>query len=552
MKIRKRLILIVLPLLTASLLISGIISSYSARSGMTRLAMGSLGFKAEEIVKYMNNQWNMLVENEYSTKAEYVNVAKSSTLSYAYTILRSETELIFAVDSKADLQISTGDFSLKKDDKADIKKILSINNLGWINFSLNGKERVGYLSYFAPFDWWLLITEESSLFYKEVYAMIKSNMLILGLILIITAVFLFILSSYITGPLKRVSEAMRSIIDKNDLSRHVEVEYRDEIGQLANTFNIMVTELDRAYQQIKEYALKAIIAERNERKIRNIFQKYVPKDVIDTVFDNPEKMLIGENRELGILFSDIRSFTTISESYSPDMLVIDLNDYFGEMVDIIISHGGIIDKYIGDAIMAFFGAPVMHDDDSLQVVLAAIEMQEKLIELNAERVKRGKPEFKTGIGVSFGEVTVGNIGSEKKMDYTIIGDMVNLGSRLEGLTKKYKQNIIISEAIYKKVKNDVNCRFVDRVQVKGKTHGESIYTVSKTFLGQQEIAWKIYHKAITLYYKQNFQEAIKNFKEVLKYIPGDYLSSVYIVRCKKYLKNPPIANWKGIEILTTK
>jgi class 3 adenylate cyclase/HAMP domain-containing protein len=552
MKIRARLIIIVLPLLVAAVLITGIFASYSARGGMTRLAMSSLGFKAEEMEKYINNQWSLLVDNGFSEKPEYVEVAKSAVLSYAFTLIRSETELIFAVVPSGEVMMKTSDFDMSADEKEAIKELLSPEDAGWVSFPLEGKDRVGQLFYFPAFEWWVFLTEDSSSFYREVTQMLNQNYIILGISIAVSLILLLVLASYITGPLTRVAAAMKGIITDNDLSRLVVVEYRDEIGHLANTFNIMIAELNRAYQQIKEFAFKAVLAERSERKIRNIFQKYVPKDVIDSVFMNPEAMLVGQNRVLSILFSDIRSFTTISEGYSPDELVIDLNKYFEKMVDIIINRGGVIDKYIGDAIMAFFGAPVKHSDDAYQSVMAALEMQETLSEFNAERVLEGKPEFKTGIGINYGVVTVGNIGSEKKMDYTIIGDMVNLGSRLEGLTKQYKQGVIVSESVYRKIRSKVPCRMVDKVQVKGKTQGESIYTASVKLTDREKKGWAYHNAGTKLFYNRDFKKAAKYFQAVKKLLPDDYLSEIFNDRTVRYLNSPPPEDWNGTEVMTSK
>ncbi len=292
--------------------------------------------------------------------------------------------------------------------------------------------------------------------------------------------------------------------------------------------------------------------EKNEHKIRNIFQKYVPNDVIDQFFSNPEGMLVGENRVLAILFSDIRSFTTISEGFMPDELVEALNRYFEIMVEIIMRHGGVIDKYIGDAIMAFFGAPVKHKDDALQSVYAAIEMQEALLKFNEEQESAGKPPFLTGIGINYGIVTVGNIGSEKKMDYTVIGDMVNLGSRLEGLTKPYKQTIIFSESVYQKVKGELPCRLVDKVVVKGKTQGEKIFTARKSISEKEKKAWAVHHTALRKYYSKDFSGAKELFAKVLKLIPGDHIAEMFTERCETYLKDPPPPDWNGTQVLTSK
>lgn len=552
MKIRARLILVVLPILVAALLITGIFASFSARSGMTRLAMSSLGFKSEELEKYMSSQWSLLVDNGFSDKPEYVEVAKTAVLSYAFTLIRSETELIFAVDPDGEVVMKTSDFEFINDEKQRLAGMLNEEEPGWTSFELGGSERVGQMFYFSAFDWYVFLTEDNSAFYREVTEMLNQNYIILGVSIFMSFLMLVILAAYITGPLTRVSNAMNGIIRDNDLSRQVQVEYKDEIGHLANTFNIMIAELDRAYQQIKEFAFKAVLAERSERKIRNIFQKYVPKDVIDSVFSNPEEMLTGQNRVLAILFSDIRSFTTISEGYSPDELVIDLNKYFEKMVDIIISRGGVIDKYIGDAIMAFFGAPVKHTDDAYQSVLAALEMQETLAVLNRERVEEGKPEFKTGIGINYGVVTVGNIGSEKKMDYTVIGDMVNLGSRLEGLTKQYKQELIISESVYRKIRSQIPCRMVDKVQVKGKTQGESIYTASLSLSDTQKKGWSYFNAGAKLFYSRDFEKAAKYFMASKKVMPDDYLAGVFLERSSRYIQTPPPEDWNGVEIMTSK
>jgi class 3 adenylate cyclase len=263
-------------------------------------------------------------------------------------------------------------------------------------------------------------------------------------------------------------------------------------------------------------------------------------------------MLVGENRVLAILFSDIRSFTTISEGMMPDDLVNSLNKYFSFMVDVIMNHNGIVDKYIGDAIMAFFGAPVKHKNDALESVLAGIEMTEVLDKFNESQRETGKPEFHIGIGINYGIVTVGNIGTEKKMDYTVIGDMVNLASRLEGLTKEYKQSLIISESLQMKVKDDLPTRLIDAVAVKGKTKGVKIFSSKRNLTADEEKAWSMHNKAMELFFNRDFVEAEKGFTQVLQYIPGDYCAELFIERCKNYEKNPPDANWDGVTHMKTK
>ncbi len=552
MSIKTKIIFIVLPLLIASMVITATISSFSARSGMTRIAIKFLSFKAEELSNYVGNQWNLLVNNGLSDNPAYVEVAKNAIQSYASSIIKSKTELIFAVDKDSNVAMSTRPMKLGIEEKSLLYDYELNKKSGWVTLKVNQKQRVGYGFYFKPFDWYFLVTEDEEVFYRESKEILVQTAYVLAGTIVFSIILLIIFTGFLTRPLRSIVDTMKHVISTNDMSQRVPVEYKDEIGTLARTFNIMTGELDKAYKQIKKFAFKSVLAEKKERKIRNIFQKYVPKDVIETIFKNPEKMLIGDNRVVAILFSDIRSFTTISEGYMPDELVHVLNRYFGLMVDIIIKHNGVIDKYIGDAIMAFFGAPVKREDDALQAVYAAIEMQETLTAFNAEQVKIGKPEFRTGIGINYGVVTVGNIGSEKKMDYTIIGDMVNLGSRLEGLTKPYKQQVIFSESVYRKIQKVLPCRMIDKVVVKGKTQGESIYTAKKSLTAREKKAWSYHAMGMKHYYKMDFLKSAKYFMAVQKLLPGDHVSGIFLERCKKYIKHKPSAGWNGLEVLTSK
>ncbi len=552
MNIKTKIIFIVLPLLIVSMVITATISSFSARSGMTRIALKFMSFKAEELSNYAENQWNLLVNNGLSKNKSYIEVSKSAIKSYAESLIKSDTELIFAVDKDSNLAMSTRRTNLGIEEKSRLYDYQIKKESGWINVTVNGSKRVGYGFYFKPFDWFFFVTEDESVFYRASREIIVQTAYVLGGTIIISILLLIFFTGYLTRPLRSIVETMRHIISTNDMSSRVPVEYNDEIGTLAHTFNIMTGELEKAYKQIKQFAFKSVLAEKNERKIRSIFQKYVPKDVIESIFNNPEKMLIGDNRVVAILFSDIRSFTTISEGYMPDELVQTLNRYFEMMVDIIVKHNGVVDKYIGDAIMAFFGAPVKREDDAAQALFAAIEMQEALIHFNEEQVNNGKPEFRTGIGINYGVVTVGNIGSEKKMDYTIIGDMVNLGSRLEGLTKPYRQKVIFSESVYRKVKGNILCRMIDKVVVKGKTQGENIYTAKTVVTPREKKAWGYHQIGLKYYYKREFKEAAKYFLAVRKLLPEDPVADIFLERCRNYVKNKPTSDWNGLEVLTSK
>jgi len=213
---------------------------------------------------------------------------------------------------------------------------------------------------------------------------------------------------------------------------------------------------------------------------------------------------------------------------------------------------GIVDKFIGDAIMAFFGAPVKREEDAMNSVLSGIEMMEALVGFNQGQKKLGKPEFHIGVGINYGVVTVGNIGSEKKMDYTVIGDMVNLASRLEGLTKKYHQGLIISESLHYKVKDTLPCRLIDSVAVKGKKKGVRIYTAKTSLEAREKEAWDYHNAAMEEYYKRNFRRAVTLLADVQRILSDDYASDVLMKRCEKYARNPPPADWDGVEVMESK
>ncbi len=353
--------------------------------------------------------------------------------------------------------------------------------------------------------------------------------------------------------MKNVVGTMKKIITSNDLSKRVRVEYDDEIGYLATWFNRMVGDLELAYNQVKQYAYKSVLAKTSEERIRHIFQKYVPGEVIDEVLKTKgEQLLIGKKQVATILFSDIRSFTSIAEKMSAEELVTALNTYFNIMVSIIIEHKGIIDKFIGDAIMALFGAPVQYEDDPQQAILTGLSMIEALKTFNKNQVRVGKPVFKIGVGLNTGQVVVGNIGSTQKLEYTCIGDTVNLASRLEGLTKVYGVPIIISEFTLSESRNNIKTRELDAVRVKGKIQPVKIYEPYKDVTNKTDDGYSIFNEAINLYRSRNFNKAIELFNQCNSIMGNDIPSSLYIDRCKDLIQHPPSEDWDGVYTAKTK
>ena len=552
--------LVILPLIIVPLVLVGTASYFKAVNGVTRLARQLLGFKLGELEKYADNQWSLLVENNYAGKPDMVEAAKKAVELYAHSVILSGTELIFALDPNGNPAMATSPLFIQESEKGTLLAMLRKEKQGLQNAVIGGEKRVFQSFYFTPFQWYLVISEKTDVFYAEANNIAMQEIYAIVISVIISSILLIIVTSHLTTPLSRIVKTMNNIINSADLSSRVEVEYQDETGNLAFTFNQMLGELDKAYSQIKRYAFDAVMAGKKEERVRQIFQKYVPKDVIERFFASPEKMLVGDNRKLSILFSDIRSFTTISEGMAPDDLVNSLNRYFSGQVDIIYNRKGVVDKYIGDAIMAFWGAPEKHDDDALQSVLAGLDMIEALDVFNANQKKLGKPEFRIGVGINFGEVTVGNIGSERKMDYTVIGDAVNLASRMEGLTKTYHSDVLITEFVYAELQKKLTepnapklyFRLLDTVAVKGKTKGVKIYTVKKTLTQTEASAWLAHNQGMSLFYKRSFRDAAEKFKEAYRLLAKDPNAENLFRRCADYAANPPPAEWDGVEVMKTK
>jgi class 3 adenylate cyclase/HAMP domain-containing protein len=568
MKIQAKIVLVVFPLIIVTLCLAETASYFNAVSGITGVAQQFFGFKLSELKKYADNQWDLLAENNYDTRPDMVFAAKEAVASFAESILTSDTEVIFALDKTGGLAMTTEpSLEVTDDERALLLALVSEESEGLQNAFIGGRERVFRSFYFIPFDWYVLLTEERRAFYADAEKITSQTIITLDVSLCIAAVLLVLFARRLTNPLGRVIGAMNGIISGGDLSQRVPVEYRDETGRLALTFNTMTSELEKAYERIKGQAFEAVLARKKEERVRRIFQKYVPNDLIEKFFASPESMLVGEDRVLSILFSDIRSFTTISEGLAPDELVKSLNRYFSAQVDIIMNRNGIVDKYIGDAIMAFWGAPVQHSDDALQSALSGLDMIDAAAVFNEKQKELGKPEFHIGIGINYGIVTVGNIGSERKMDYTVIGDMVNLASRMEGLTKTYHEELLIGETLFAELEktaadssalekaglgSPLPFRLLDTVAVKGKTKGVKIYTVCRRLDENEARAWKLHNEGMELYYRCAFAEAAGKFEEVLGILREDYNAQNLLERCRAYSADPPPENWDGVEVMKTK
>lgn len=295
--------------------------------------------------------------------------------------------------------------------------------------------------------------------------------------------------------------------------------------------------------------------EREKKKIKGAFQSYLDPAVVSKVTENPDMLKLGGERlEMTVLFSDVRDFTSISEKLTPEALVHLLNVYLSPMTDILFKHSGTLDKYMGDAIMAFYGAPIHYPDHADKACLTALEMLQKLRELQAEWEKEGLPKINIGIGLNTGPMSVGNMGSNTRFNYTVMGDAVNLGSRLEGTNKMYGTQIIISESTHAAVKDKFVWRELDFARVKGKKEPIRIYELlaEKGTNGSQFGFIEEFHLGLTYYRSQKWADAIDSFKKVLSIRPEDRPSSIYLGRVQDLQAEPPPPDWDGVYVFKTK
>jgi adenylate cyclase len=225
-------------------------------------------------------------------------------------------------------------------------------------------------------------------------------------------------------------------------------------------------------------AYRYFVEDREKRKVKKLFGRYVSKDVYNQLLAHPERAELGGNRrDMTVLFSDIRGFTTVTEKGDPEELVAQLNEYFSRMVDIVFRHQGTVDKFVGDMVMALFGAPLDDPDHAEHAAAAAVDMVRELGALNAKWAAEGRTALDIGIGINSGDMIAGNIGSSSIMSYTVIGDNVNLGSRLESANKDYKSRIIISDATRTRLKGAYDIAPLGDVIVKGKTRPVAIFQI---------------------------------------------------------------------------
>ena len=365
--------------------------------------------------------------------------------------------------------------------------------------------------------------------------------------IVVSGIFLSLVYPML-GPALLLLSSLSFMLGVTALNFKLWSDYNLDISLIIIIFLIfLITVINLTYGFLKEGL--------SRRAIKGMFDQYVPPAHIDSMLNNPDAYNFeGESKELSVLFSDIRSFTNISESLSAGELKTLLNDFFTPITGIIFDYNGTIDKYVGDMVMAFWGAPLDDPDHRLHAVQAALKMLEKVEELKVEFMERGFPEVNVGIGINSGFMNVGDMGSTYRRSYTVLGDAVNLGSRLEGITKNYGVKLIIGEETYDHLEGFL-CRLIDKVQVKGKEESIRIYQplcmqddADEALLGLVDE----YHRAYKQYVEQDWDEAQRIFTNLKQRDPGVMLYDVYLDRINDLRHADLEADWDGTFRYTTK
>ena len=287
-----------------------------------------------------------------------------------------------------------------------------------------------------------------------------------------------------------------------------------------------------------------------EKRLRNTMSRYMSKSVVDQLLASGEAVLGGTGCDVSVLFSDIRGFTSISERLGPKETVELLNEYFTDMVDIVFAHDGVLDKYIGDMIMAVFGSVLQTKNDASNAVMVGNKMMIALHQLNRRRAARGGEAIRIGVGISTGNVVAGNIGSLKRMEYTVIGDRVNLAERLEGANKFYGTSILMCDATYAAIKNHAAAREIDLIRVRGRETPIAIYEAldhhSEDSFPQRAEVLGAFNEGLAHYRKRAWAAAERCFRQALAANPADGPSKVYLDRCAIYGDISPPVEWDGV------
>jgi class 3 adenylate cyclase len=377
------------------------------------------------------------------------------------------------------------------------------------------------------------LTEELSFLKKLQITLLLAG----GLILLVAIGLSFFLAEGVTKPVKTLAVAARKI-GEGELDTEVNIQTGDELQELGGAFNDMTKGLKE-----REF-------------IKSTFERYVSKAVASEIIKNPELVRLGgSKKELTVMFSDIGGFTTLSETLTPEEVVKHLNEYFEGMSSAILEFNGTINQFQGDAIVAFWGAPVSQENHAALACLAALRCRDFLKTLQERWIEQGIPARTFRFGINTGGVVVGNIGSSSRFEYTVIGDEVNLASRLEGANKIYGTQILISENTYRLAKDEIATRELDIIRVIGKTQPVKVYELiarKEELDDKARIVLEKFQIAVNLYRERKWSEAREHFEKLLELHPDDTPSQEYLKRCNECRNFPPPPDWDSVFELRSK
>lgn len=453
--------------------------------------------------------------------SQFMTRQQISTNGYSFIINKNENLIAFpkrypfTLSSTTSQLINTHEIGLPIIDQSfDFYKE---KNKNFFTLKINNNE---YLMTYNPikelqgFDWYIGVVMPRSDITKPLQEM---NFMTLGISFFILLLGISLVSNLVT----KIVKPIKLLVKETKKIR--EFELNEDI---------------RLRSRIKEVVLLKNSLQSMKRGLRH-FQKYVPKILVHQLIESGEDLRVGGVRkELVVLFSDIKNFAAIAEHMDPNQLMIQLCEYFEALSQIIIAEKGTIDKYIGDSIMAFWGAPLPEQNSCHRAAQAALQCQIKLMALNQKWETEGKPHFVTRIGIHVGDAIVGNLGSSERFNYTAIGDTINITSRLEEINKSYRTHIIVSDAVYQQIKQDFALRMVDEVHIKGRKEAITIYELlaeNSQTLPYDYDAYQIqFSEAFKAYKQKNWTDALFYFNACLKIYPEDTLAPIFIVRCKQY------------------
>jgi len=495
-------------------------------------AVLSMGISTEWISEYL--------------KESMQEIHKKGISAFIFEILPDSTKIVLAHSLMADVFPKDQDgntiyYALPKDmkDPAIEKMILSVpdsllngkklqSDLEKVfHFDVDGSDYVGIIKTVLPGtspDWYVCLYVPEKVLFSNAYWHFYLAISVLASVMVISVILSLVLARSASKPIESLVQLAKKI-GKLDFSHKVQADSKIiEIKNLAHSMNLM------------QIGLQA-------------FTQYLPKDVLKSLFDAGTGAIPGgKEKDVAIMFADIANFTHYSENLSPNDLVLQLNEYLGCFSSVIIRNGGTVDKYIGDAVMAYWNAPRDCDDYVFKTCKTAIQGLHNLSFLQKEWAKLNKPILKARVGINTGNVVLGNIGTEQHLSYTVIGDNVNLASRLEGLNKVYDTTIMISDVTLKACDDRLVTRPIDLVGVKGKDKKIMVHEL----LGlTNETSSKIvnfcsdFKSAFAAYIKKDWPVGLSLFQKLASENPDDKLCQIYVDRCKDYQQNPPDASWDG-------